>query len=1004
MMRVTRLPSGGYIQRERPLNFYWDDRRLTGYEGDTLAAALLANGQHVVGRSFKYHRPRGVNTAGVEESGALVTLGRGGRRDPNVRATGQPLFDGLRAYGQHAWPNVRFDAGVINNWLGRFIPAGFYYKTFMGLPPFEHGHGTGAWMWYERLIRRAAGFGRAADSADPDAYEHAYGHCDLLVVGSGPAGLAAAAAAAENGLDVLLVEQDFRLGGQLLNRPAPNLQRQRLLAGLCASGARVMRRTTAFGLYDHGNVGLLERVADKPEGNQPRERCWQVTARHILLATGAIEQHLLFGDNDRPGVMLAGAGRAYLNRFALRMGKRIVIATNNDSVYSGAIELAKSGARVRVLDARRELPLPIRALASSGGCDILCNAAPLQAHGMRGVRGVTVAKRRGPRWHKASRQACDALLVSGGWMPVVHLLSQRGVKPVWDETQQCFAPPGIHNQSISIAGSAAAVWPSRACEMSGRAVGLAAARALGRPVSVPTAPASGGWQCAPAPINEINDGRPRKAWVDFQHDVTCADLALAHHEGFDQVELLKRYTTLGMAADGGKTGNVPGLKWLADALGRSPGEVGTTTYRPPFTPVSLGALAGRQVGLLFRVLRRAPLHDWNLAEGAKMQAAGLWQRPWYFPKDGETLEDSYRREAACVRRAVGLCDVTSLGKIAVQGPDALEFLQRLCVNNLASLQVGRARYWVMLRADGMALDDGTLWRIGKHEYFLTATTAHAAAVMHWMEECLQVHWPDLRAAVTSVTDQWAGLAMAGPRAREVLVACITRPEVLHPALLPFMGVYETTMLGGVPCRIARISFSGELGYEIYVPSDFGEAMASQLWSVAKRYGGCLYGLEALGTLRIEKGHVTGAELDGRVTLEDAGLGRMARQDGKFIGAALRRRPALAQSARPQLIAIKPVAAEARFAAGALLTGGTTPPEPEQWLANAAEYVGDGWITAVTYSPAFGHWLGLGFIRGGAAAWHGQPVLAVDPIRGQQTAVEIISPHQFDPNGERMHDA
>ena len=997
-MRVIRLPEGGHIDRGRPIEFYWDDRRLTGFAGDTLAAALLANDCRVVGRSFKYHRPRGVQSAGVEESGALVTLGVGARRDPNVRATTQPLFAGLRAYGQNAWPNVRFDVGAAGGLLGRFIPAGFYYKTFMGLPPFETGKGTGFWMFYERLIRRAAGFGRAADGPDPDAYEHAYGHCDLLVVGSGPAGLAAASAAAAQGLDVLLVEQDFRLGGQLLNRPAPDMQHRRLLAELTALGVRVMRRTTAFGLYDHGVVGLLERVADEPEGS-PRERCWQVSARHILLATGAIEQHLLFGDNDRPGVMLASACRAYLNRFALRLGERVVVATNNDSVYSGAAELAASGAHVRVLDARPELPPSLLALAGAAGFDIQCNAAPLKAHGARGVSGVTLATRHGANWRRSGRLPCDALLVSGGWMPVVHLLSQRGVKPVWDARQQCFMPPESFAEPVSVAGSAAAVWRSRDCELSGRAAGLAAAHRLGRKVSVPTAPAPGGWQCAPAPVNEIADAGKHKAWVDFQSDVTCADLALARREGFIDVEHLKRYTTLGMATDGGKVGNVPGLKWLAEATGSDPGAVGTTTYRPPYTPVSLGALAGRHTGEFFRVLRRTPLHDWNLAAGAKMQAAGLWQRPWYFPQDGEDLEAAYCREAACVRETVGLCDVTSLGKIAVQGPDALELLQRLCVNDLATLQIGRARYWVMLRVDGCVLDDGTVWRMDEHDYFMTTTTAHAAEVMHWMEECLQLHWPELRAAVTSVTDQWAGLAVAGPQAREALAAVLA-PGASEVAELPFMGVCETTACG-IPCRIARISFSGELGYEIYVPSDFGEALAENLWQAARDLGGCLYGLEALGTLRIEKGHVTGAELDGRVTLEDAGLGRMAARGKPFIGSALRHRPALESPARPRLVGIRPVESGARFAAGALLTGGPVEPDPERWLAEAAEYVGDGWITAVTYSPAFGHWLGLGFIRGGAAAWDGRAVTAVDPVRGRSTSVEIIPPHMFDPQGERM---
>ena len=995
-MSAQRLPQGGRIDRARMLRFSWDGKTRYGYQGDTLASALMAGGDRVLGRSFKYHRPRGIMSAGVEESGALVTVGEGARRDPNVKASVQELYDGLVACGQNAWPGVRYDVGAVNNLFGRFLAAGFYYKTFMRLPLFGWNQGTRAWMWYEKWIRRAAGMGTASRQPDPDEYEHGHAFCDLLVVGSGPAGLAAASAAAQAGLDVVLVEQDCELGGDWLNQPTAQAEpgRAEQVAAMQAAGVRVMLRTTVFGLYDHGVAGLLERVSDhiaRPDAHTPRHRFWTLRAQQTILATGALERSIAFGNNDRPGVMTAAAGRAYLNRYGVLPGRNVVVAGNNDSVYPAAVDLAQAGARVMLLDARTVVPPALVGMAGEHGITLRTNSAPLCAVGGKAVKGLRLAAATADGWHTAGHQDCDLVLVSGGWSPVVNLICHRGVMPVWDDTQACFVAPPT-DQPIRLAGAAAGVWPTAACLASGLAAGRAAAAALGRSVEPAAAVAAGGWEGAIQPLYEVRvAGKKHTALVDFQHDVTADDIRLAAREGFAAVEHLKRYTTLGMATDGGKMGNVVGLALMAEALGKTVPQVGTTMFRPPYTPVSLGALSGRSVGRHFRLLRRTPMHDWNLQQGATMQMAGLWHRPWYFAAAGEDLTAAYIREAKTTRACVGLCDVTSLGKIAIQGPDAAEFLNRVYTNPFAKLPIGKARYGIMLRDDGMVMDDGTTWRLAASEYFMTTTTAQAAQVMVMLEHLLQTRWPELKVQVTSVSDQWAGVAVAGPQSREVLIRCVRDPDGVSDRALPFMGVVEAELLGDMPCRIARISFSGERAYEVYVPSDYGNAMIAALWAVAQPLGGCLYGLEALGALRIEKGHVTGAELDGRVTIDDAGLGRMASADKAFVGSALRRRPELMQPERPRLVGIKPLQRALTFNAGAILC------RPEQ-----VSGTGVGWITAVTHSPALGHWIGLGFIAGGHAAWQGKTVVAADPLRNSRLEVEIVSPHLYDPDGERMY--
>ncbi|RDD61542.1 2Fe-2S iron-sulfur cluster-binding protein [Ferruginivarius sediminum] len=964
--RSFRGAEGGLIDRERPLSFTFDGREMTGYAGDTLASALLANGVRLVGRSFKYHRPRGIFAAGSNEPNALVELGTGARRTPNIPATMAELREGLAAASQNRWPSLTFDLMAVNDLLAPFMPAGFYYKTFM-------------WpraLWerlYEPQIRKAAGLGRPAMAPDPDRYERGTLHCDILVVGGGPAGLSAALAAGRTGARVVLCDEDFRLGGRLLaddvrldGRPghawAESVAGE--LAGL--DNVRLMRRTTVFGYYDHNTLGAVEKVADYREdraADVPRERLWHIEAHRVVLATGANERPIAFTNNDLPGVMLGSAARAYVNRFAVRPGARAVIFANNDDIGATADALSNGGVEVAEVVDGREGWLVKRAL------------------GRRGLRGVELSD--------GKRIACDLLCVSGGWDPAVHLSSQTGVKPVWDADSFCLVP-GEPRQAEVSAGACAGRFTTENALRDGAEAGRAAAAACGFDDKAPDQPAveepaAGNLQ----PIWTV-PGKAKRIFLDFQHDVSLADIKLATREGYTSVEHLKRYTTLGMATDQGKVGNVVGLAMLAEERGVPIAEVGTTTFRPPYTPTTLGAFAGYNRQQHFQPVRRTPLHDWAERRGAIYVEAGPWLRSRAFLQPGEDLFAASIREAKATRDGVGLCDVSTLGKIDIQGPDAVELLNRVYCNGWKRLPVGKARYGLMLREDGIVFDDGTTSRLGERHYLMTTTTTHAGPVMAHLEYCHQVLWPELDVQMVSVTDQWAGLAIAGPYARKVLEKVLPDEDLSNEGF-PFLAAREME-LQGIPARLFRISFSGELGFELNVPADYGPAVADLLMRAGAEYNIVPYGLEALDIMRIEKGHVTGAELHGRTTAADVGLGRMMSTKKDYIGRRMVERPGIAAPERPSLVGLVPADGTSPLHGGAHLLPRGVPTTAEN---------DEGYITSPAYSPELGHWIALGLLKNGPDRI-GETVRMVDLVRGADIPVKVVSPIFVDPEGKRLY--
>lgn len=997
-LQIDRLGSGGRIDRTKRLNFTFDGKSYVGYQGDTLASALLANGVRLVGRSFKYHRRRGVYSAGPEEPNALVQLRKGERTEPNTRATMIELFEGLIATSQNRWPSLAFDLQSINQWFASVIPAGFYYKTFMWPAKF--------WMLYEKVIRHAAGLGHAPKVKDPDHYAYEYAHCDVLVVGSGPAGLAAARKLAETGLQVVLADERAELGGSCLwtrhsiDGVAASDWAQSQIAALAERpNVRLLARSTVFGCYDHGLLTIAERVTDHlatPPSHLPRQRLIHLRTKKVILASGTIERPLVFADNDKPGVMLANALQIYIKQYATIPGRSVVVFTNNDSAYQAAFAAAEAGLKdVTMIDSRQSVSNLLAEECRQKGIVIKTDHVVVAVAG-QAVTSATIQRKDGGG--PTETIGCDVLAHSGGWTPTVHLYSQAGGKLHFDETLSSFVPQ--HQlPNMRVVGAASGCFAVDEAIAQAQFVAQSIEREIkGHTLDTeqPSVDMNKGLYTDvlhTEPLWSIAPGQAKgKRFVDIQDDVCVEDIELAHRENFRSVEHLKRYTTLGMGTDQGKTSNVNGLAIMAQLRGESIPGVGTTTFRPPYTPVALGLLAGDEVGKHLAPVRRSPVHHWHESHGGVMATVGQWMRPKVYQQANESFEQAWRRESLAVRHGVGLVDVGTLGKIDVQGPDALTFLQRVYCNNFANLGVNKVRYGLMLRTDGIALDDGTVARLSDDHYLLTTTTANAAKIQSEFEYLLQVAWPELKCHAVSVTEQFAQFALAGPKSREVLSALLPEADVSDVGL-GHLGILQVT-LDGIAVNVMRMSYSGERAYEIAIGAHYGLALWARILEVGAPFGITPYGTEAMGVLRIEKGHVAGSELDGRTTPADLGLAKLTRKDGEFMGAALLTRSALVDPSRPRLMGFVPVDGRTTIRAGSHLVA----TESEARMAIVPHK--QGFISCSTPSPFLGYPIALGFVENGASRI-GQELVAASPLSNEFVRVRIVHPAFVDPDNTRL---
>jgi sarcosine oxidase subunit alpha len=1007
--RPYRLPEtaakGSRIDRSKTLSFSFDGKKLSGFAGDTVASAVLASGRKVFGRSFKYHRPRGVIGLGSEEMNALVGVGEAGRKEPNLRATQVELYDGLAATSQNRWPSLEFDVGIVNNYLSRLFPGGFYYKTFMWPRSFWESV-------YEPFIRNAAGLGDAARERDPDTYEQMHVHVDVLVVGGGVAGLAAAEAAAASGKRVILADENPVLGGvgdisdgTIDGKPQGEWVAAAAARFAKAGNVHVLTRTTVVGHYHHNYLLAAERVADHDPSllsqGAPRHRLWKIRAAQVIVASGALERPIAFANNDRPGIMMASAVRALVERYATAPGMNGVIFTNNDDAYLTAVKLHEAGVGVaRIIDVRANASSELVEAARKAGLQVQTGAAIAgveTSSGGKNISAIKVAPYATGRGRVVNEEkvACDFVAVSGGFNPVVHLWCHNAGKLKFDDTIHSFRPDR-HGDPVLVAGAANGTFDLAGCLEEGYAAGEAAAKAIGgKAGKLSKAAASGGAAGTVEPIwfapatGKYNEGN--KHFIDFQNDVTAADLELAQREGYESVEHTKRYTTLGMATDQGKTSNINGLGVISDATGKKIPEIGTTTFRPPYTPYSFGAIAGSKKGELFLPVRRTPLYDWHMARGATWEPVGQWRRAYCYPSGGENKKDAINREILAVRNKVGLLDASTLGKIEIKGPDAGKLLDLVYTNMFSTLKVGKARYGLMMNEMGFLMDDGVTVRLGEDHFLMHTTSGGADRIAQWLEEWLQTEWTTLKVYVTPVTEQWAQFAIAGPKARKVLEKLDSDIDFSGDAF-EFMS-YREGKLAGYPVRVFRISFSGELSYEVATPANFGQGLWDELMEAGASEGIEPYGTEALHVLRAEKGFIViGDETDGTVTPYDVNMGwAVSKKKEDFIGKRSLGQSFLASEGRKQLVGLETADPNEVLPDGAYAVTEVKPQPPMKMI---------GQVTSSYWSPTLERSIAMALIEGGLSKM-GETVSF--PLEGGKVVeAKIVSPVFLDAEGERQN--
>jgi sarcosine oxidase subunit alpha len=997
MSQANRIAGKGRLTPAKTARFTFDGRVLNALEGDSVASALLANGIHLAGRSFKYHRARGILTAGPEEPNALFDISRdAGRATPNVRGTMQEVYDGLTVKSQNRWPSLAFDIGAVNNLFSPFFAAGFYYKTFMWP--------KAAWKAiYEPFIRDAAGLGVAPKEADPDHYSNRFAHCDVLVAGGGAAGVAAALAAAETGASVIIADERPAFGGSLHFDTGVTIDGQEGFAWAQAMTAKlaampnvtVLTRTTVFGYYAQNFIGLVERVSEhlaSPDKSLPRERLWQVRAKRVILATGAIERHMVFDGNDRPGVMLASAARTYLNHYGVAVGAKVGVYTSHDSAYEAAFDLKAAGVQIPVIvDARDKPGEAVLAKARELGINVQAGSSVLKTGGKLRISSMTVA-RRGMR--AGEKINVDALLVSSGWTPSVHLFSQSRGKLAFDAELQRFLP-GTYAQDCLSVGACNGTNSLEASIEEALGAGQLMAQATG---ATGTSSLSfnakqvfdwtGGMAGAADGAGPENSSA--KAFVDFQHDVCAKDIRLAVREGMHSIEHIKRFTTNGMATDQGKTSNIHGLAIAAEALGKPIPEVGLTTFRAPYTPVTFGAIVNHARGPLFDPARKTPMHKWEEDHGAVFEDVGIWKRAWFYPRAGESMHQAVDRECKTVRTVAGVFDASTLGKIEVVGPDAATFMNMLYTNSWDTLKPGRCRYGIMLREDGFVYDDGVVGRLAEDRFHVTTTTGGAPRVMQHMEDYLQTEFPHLKVFLTSTTEQWAVIAVQGPKAREIIEPLLEGIDMSNEAF-PHMSVVEGK-IAGVPTRLFRMTFAGELGFEVNVPADYGQAVWEAIWARAEPLGACAYGTEAMHILRAEKGYIiVGQDTDGTVTPDDAGLGwAVGKKKADFVGIRGLKRPDLVAEGRKQLVGLRTKDPKEVLEEGAQIVADPNQPVPMKML---------GHVTSSYWSENCGHSIAMALVAGGRSKM-GQTLYV--PMADRVIPVEVCDAVFYDKEGGRIN--